>query len=280
MLLLDVTAEMKAKIEMKKLLKQQEEFFANISHELNTPLNVISSTIQLLDLFIKEDDFPLNKASMEKYVYSLNHNCYRLLKLIGNIVDLSKIASGYYKLNKSTGDMVKLTRDIVFLASEYMKNKDLQLIFTTNIEKKLMNFDIEKIQRVLLNLLSNAIKFTHPGNKVYVNLIANNNEVEVSVSDTGIGIDEEHVKTIFNRFNQVDKSLNRNTEGIGNGLSIVKSIVELHGGRVLVNSRLGEGSKFTFTLPYEKALEENLMNYDNLSISDERLVNIELSDIY
>jgi len=151
--------------------------------------------------------------------------------------------------------------------------------FDTDIEEKIIACDTEKIERIILNLLSNGIKFSDEGDAIFVNVKDKNGFVEISVKDNGIGIEDKYLEMIFDRFNQVDKSLSRNTEGTGVGLSLVKSIVELHGGSICVESEFGKGSKFTVMMPSENVSHENMI-YSSKVKSDNHSIRVGLSDIY
>jgi len=235
---MDITEEIKAKNKMEETLKIQDEIFANVSHELKTPLNVIFSTNQLMEFYSKDDSLEANKEKISKNINIIKQNCYRFIKLINNIVDISKIESGFLKLNLSNENIVNIIEDIVQSVSDYIKVKGLNIIFDTNTEEKIIACDPDKIERIILNLISNAVKFTNASGSIFVNLLDNGDTVEISVKDTGIGMDKKYLDNIFKRFHQVDKSLSRNAEGSGIGLSLVKSIVELHGGKTSAESEL------------------------------------------
>ena len=179
-------------------------------------------------------------------------NCYRLSKLINNIVDLSKIEAGFFQLNLSNNNIVEIVEEIVNSVTAYTDIKGLSIIFDTDTEEKIIACDPEKIERIVLNLISNAIKFSDVGNEIFVNIQDKNELIEISVKDNGIGIEHNQLDMIFDRFKQVDKSLSRNAEGAGIGLSLVKAIVEMHQGRIYVESEIGKGSKFIVELPAKK----------------------------
>ncbi|MEQ8198333.1 MAG: ATP-binding protein [Clostridiaceae bacterium] len=277
---MDITEEIKAKNKIEETLKIQDEIFANISHELKTPLSVIFTTNQLLELYLKADLLEPDKEKLCKCINIIKQNCYRFTKLINNIVDISKIDSGFFKLNLSNENIVSVAENIVQSVSSYIKEKGINVIFDTNTEEKIIACDPEKIDRVILNLISNSIKFTNPGGLIFVNLIDKGDTVELSVKDTGIGIDEKHLNKIFERFHQVDKSLSRNTEGSGIGLSIVKSIVELHDGKISVESSPGEGSVFRIELPAKTMEDVKITEKINPIDNKIEMIKVEFSDIY
>lgn len=279
-IIIDITKETMDKLQLKKNLKMQEEFFLNISHELKTPLNVIFSTTQLFDLYIKNGSLIENQDKLEKYVHVITQNCYRQSKLVNNLLDLSKIESGFFKLHLSNENIVSVIENVVQSVSEYVENKGLKIIFDTDIEEKIIACDPINIERVMLNLISNAIKFTMQGGEIFVNILDKGATVDISVKDTGIGIAKNYLDVIFKRFKQVDKSLSRNAEGTGIGLCLVKSIVELHGGKINLESELGKGSKFTIEFP-SRIVELPYDTNNNSSIRSEiQTINTEFSDIY
>lgn len=276
----DITKKVKVKNDLEKTIKVQEEIFANVSHELKTPLSVIFSTVQLLELYSRKYPLERYKEKVDKSVGVIKQNCYRFTKLVNNIVDLSKIDSGFYKLNLKNENIIEIVENIVQSVSDYVKEKGLRIIFDTDSEEKIINCDPEKIERIILNLISNAIKFSNKGSKIYVNINNKEDIVEITVRDTGIGIDKRNLESIFNRFQQVDKTLSRNAEGSGIGLSLVKSIVDLHGGKVSVESEIGKGSTFKVELP-ARTVEYSKFTEKKLPCSNKiEMINIEFSDIY
>ncbi|WP_435787739.1 PAS domain-containing sensor histidine kinase [Clostridium sp.] len=278
-IVIDVTAEIKYNIIMEKALKLQGEFLVNISHELKTPLNVIFATAQLFDLYCKNGSLDDKKNSIVKYIASIKQNSYRLSRLINNIVDLSKIEAGFYKLNLSNNDIVVIVEDIVMSVTNFIDAKGLNIIFDTDIEEYIIACDPEAIDRIVLNLISNAIKFSDVGDEIFVSIKDKNEFIELSVKDNGIGIEDKNLDMIFDRFNQVDKSLSKNSEGTGIGLSLVKSIAELHGGSIYVESEFGKGSKFTVKLPSKNIINESKLYTSKLPVTNEN-IRVELSDIY
>jgi signal transduction histidine kinase len=277
---IDITKEVKVKNKLEETLKIQDEMFSNISHELKTPLNVIFSTNQLMEFYLKKDSFEVNNEKVSNGINMIKQNCYRLTKLINNIIDISKIESGFFKLNLSNENIVNIIEDIVQSVSGYIEVKGLNIVFDTNTEEKIIACDPDKIERIILNLISNAIKFTNPSGSIFVNLIDEGDSVEISVKDTGIGMNKKCLDNIFKRFHQVDKSLSRNAEGSGIGLSLVKSIVELHGGKISAESKPDEGSIFKIKLP-AKIIEYLKVVEESKSINSKvEMINVEFSDIY
>jgi signal transduction histidine kinase len=277
-LIIDITSEVKSNIIMEKSLELHEEFLANISHELKTPLNVVFATAQLLNMYCNNGSLDKRKNSIIKYIESIKKNSYRLSKIINNIVDLSKIEAGFFDLNLSNNNIVEVVEEIVMSVTDFTDIKGINIIFDTYTEEKIIACDPEKIERIVLNLISNAIKFSNKGSEIFVDINTNNEFVEISVKDNGIGMEDDDLMKIFDRFKQVDKSLSRNAEGTGIGLSLVKSLVELHGGSIKVQSKLGQGSKFTVALPSKKVGKESMFSNSNIRNITE-IMQVELSDI-
>ena len=254
--------------------KIKTHFISNISHELKTPINVIMSAIQLINYNTKESpSYSKNKNTLA----IIDDNCKRLLRLINNLIDVQKHELDDTKLNLSAVNVVNLIEMLVASVVPYAESKNLNLIFDTNKEDVILKVDSDKLERIMLNLLSNAIKFSKPNGEIRVTL---NFEdcLYISVADNGIGIAKENLNKIFDKFTQLDTSFSRKNEGSGIGLSIVKSFVLLHNGKISVKSDLNKGTIFLIELPLTETsnIETEDASYDNLS----KNVKIELSDIY
>lgn len=266
-----------------ELDRLKTEFFCNISHEFKTPLNVILGTTQLFDLYMQTGIFSEEKDNLGKHIKVMKQNCYRLLRLINNIIDINKIDSGFMNLQLQNCNIVSTIEDMTLSVADYIQNKGINLIFDTDIEEKITACDIDKIERIILNLLSNAIKFTNPGGNINVSVYDGGESVLVSIKDDGAGIPEDKLGLIFERFRQVDRLFTRKHEGSGIGLSLVKSIVEMHGGKITVESSVGEGSEFIIELPVRRVQEESVISdkmYELMSQKCVEKISIEFSDIY
>lgn len=268
--------------QMRMFDKLKTEYFSNLSHELRTPLNVILSSLKLLEL--KKSTLQADSAlRLDKHISTIKQNSYRLLRLINNIIDITKIESGFFEIHLKNCNIVSIVEDITLSVAEYIESKEIVFLFDTDVEEKLSACDPDKVERIMLNLLSNAIKFTKSGGSISVNVFEREEAVEIVVSDTGIGIPKDKQELIFQRFRQVDTSLTKVQEGSGIGLSLVKSLVDMHGGNISVQSEYGKGSKFIVRLPVKiLSTEENTgTNIDNRTkqAQIERL-SIEFSDIY
>jgi predicted ATPase/signal transduction histidine kinase len=261
--------------------KLKTEFFANISHELRTPLNVIITANQMVGVTSNEMEEGYAKSYIKKYYQLIQQNCFRLIRLTNNLIDITKIDAGYISTELRNCDIIKIVEDITLSVVEYAGKKEIEIIFDTDIEEKYMACDPDKIERIILNLLSNAIKFTEYQGTIEVLVYDRDKEVEIHVKDTGVGIPEDKKNTIFDRFTQVDKSLSRRCEGSGIGLSLVKSLVEMHEGSIEVFSEYGRGSEFIIKLPVSLVEDEVCVDLE-VSSQESKVerAHIEFSDIY
>lgn len=259
--------------------KLKNEFFANISHELRTPLNIFYSTTQLLDVKSYDDEVDFRKV-YSTYRQSLKTNCQRMLRLINNMVDITKIDVGYTKPNMKNCDIVRLIEEITMSVVIYAKQKGINLIFDTDEEENIIKCDPEMIERAILNLVSNAIKFTKPNGNIFVNIHINKEWVQIIVKDDGVGIPIHMQDLIFERFVQADKSLTRMNEGSGIGLSIVKAMVELNEGEIYLESDGENGAEFEILLPNKKLLGDIIEDETKDYKVDVQKIELELSDIY
>lgn len=261
-----------------ELNKELTEFFSNISHELKTPLNIILGSIQLI-LQNEEGQTPsLYLEEQKKLLNITKQNAFRLIRLVNNLIDISKFDAGYLHLNNHNCNIVSVVENIALSVKDYLKTNDITIIFDTNTEEKIMAVDCDKIERIMLNLLSNSMKFTEKGGEVWVTLTDMDKYVQISVKDTGIGIPEDKLNLIFNRFEQVDKTFTRKKEGSGIGLALVKSLVELHEGTINIRSKINEGTEFIINLPVI-VLENDEYYIENFDSKADK-INIEFSDIY
>ncbi|PAB60103.1 PAS domain-containing sensor histidine kinase [Anaeromicrobium sediminis] len=274
---------MESQRQLKEALEYDQlknEFFSNMSHEFKTPLNVILGTIQLLELYGQESNYLMD--NIPKKIKRMKQNCYRLLRLVNNLIDITKLDCGFMKLRLRKYDIVKILDSIVTSILDYAINKDLNISFHTRIYKKMISIDVHMIERVILNLIANAIKFSNSGGNIKIKLYEIKDHIYITVEDSGIGIPQNKLSGIFERFNQIDRSLTRNQEGSGIGLSIVKSLVELHNGSVSVESEIGKGSTFTVKLPIcvnSDDVEHDIDNTLEYNGQIER-IKIEFADIY
>lgn len=267
--------------EIKEYDRIKTEFFSNISHELRTPINVIFSALQMHEIKLKDCEFKNDTSEKYKYTKIMKQNCYRILRLVNNIIDITKIDSGYFDISEKNINIINLVENITLSVADYIENKGISLIFDTEIEEKIIACDPEKIERIILNVLSNAVKFTPVGGRIMVLMKESPESICIRIKDTGRGIPEEKLNLIFERFMQVDKSLTRDHEGSGIGLSLVKCLVELHGGNIGVRSKVGYGTEFIIHIPCKLInCEEEFCFCESRSENYIEKINIEFSDIY
>jgi len=246
--------------ELRALDKLKSTFLANMSHELRTPMNAI---IGYTDLLLDKIDGPINEEQ-EKSLKKVANNARHLMQLINDVLDISKIESGKMKLSPKEIDLKWIIESVTATFEPLMKNKDIGLTINIAEGLPLIFGDEDKVKQILINLLSNAIKFTNAGGITITAKLSergvNPGELpvfaEICVQDTGIGIKDEDIRKIFDKFVQVDLTTVRQYEGTGLGLSIARGLVALHKGMIWVTSTYGEGSIFCFTLPLHKELLE------------------------
>ena len=244
------TLELREKNETLQAMAQQRTlFFQNISHEFRTPLTLI---IGPLEAAISGSYGQIQGELNEQHMIMLR-NARRLLRLINQLLDISKIEAGGMKLHVKPVDLVRLLKSIVTAFKPLSEKKKIALNLKTNNDELISYFDTEKIEKIIFNLVSNAIKFTEERGEVLVSVLASIKFVEIKVKDSGIGIPEEFIDTVFNRFTQVDESTTREQEGTGIGLSLVKNYVDLHHGEITVESYEGIGTEFTVKFPLDKS---------------------------
>ncbi|WP_261812930.1 sensor histidine kinase [Paraclostridium bifermentans] len=272
----DIKKQQEDEEKAKEREKLKSDFIVNLSHELRTPINIILGTTKLLEYNIskgkaKEDDV-IDKLE------NINQNSYRLLKISNNIIDMTKAECGMLSLNLEKCNIVSVIEDVFESSIEFAKIKNIGMIFDTKYEELNTAVDVYQIQRVVLNLLSNAIKFTNENGVVYLSICKDKENIIIEVKDNGVGIPDNKLNYIFQRFYQVDNLYTRKNEGSGIGLCISKEIVEIHGGKIEIESKVGEGSLFRVLLPIK--IDETLPEYDPSNyVETNKIVNLELSDI-
>jgi PAS domain S-box-containing protein len=232
--------------DLRKVDLLKSEFLASMSHELRTPLN---SIIGFADVLLEGIDGELNER-MEEDVRLIRESGSHLRALIGDILDMSKIEAGMMEIRQGTIDMNQLAEDVVATAMPLAQEKDLYLRLKVEDDAPTIYADHTRIRQVLWNIVGNAIKFTQEGGITVTVGQSENNDLLVSVADTGVGIRQSDMGVVFEQFRQVGGELNTSSSGgTGLGLPISKKLIELHGGEIWVESAVGEGSTFYFTLP-------------------------------
>jgi signal transduction histidine kinase len=225
--------------------RHKSEFLANMSHELRTPLNAIIGFSEVL----QERMFGDMNEKQEEYINDIHGSGKHLLSLINDILDLSKVEAGRMELELVSFDVPSAIDNALTLIKERAGRHSIELQATVAPEISEIRGDERKFKQILLNLLSNAVKFTPEGGRITVAAQPVDDMVEISVTDTGIGIAPEDCAAVFEEFRQVGTDYTKKAEGTGLGLALTRKFVELHGGRIWVRSEVGKGSTFAFTLP-------------------------------
>lgn len=229
---------------LKKLERVRSEFLGNVSHELRTPIFSIQGFLEtLLDGAV--DDPAVNREFLDKAY----RHADRLNALLNDLIEISRIESGEMKMSFRYFGVVGFVQQVMEEMRSDAEKKHITMLFNPEVdEKEEVYGDKARLKQVMINLIDNALKYTEHNGTVLVGIRIVANKCEVSVEDTGCGISEEHLSRIFERFYRVDRDRSRDIGGTGLGLAIVKHIVEAHGGTIRVQSNIGKGSTFTFTL--------------------------------
>jgi PAS domain S-box-containing protein len=251
-----------ANSELARATRLKDEFLANMSHELRTPLNAVLGMSEGLMTGVFGD---LNERQMRS-LSLIETSGRHLLELINDILDVAKIGAGKLELELSSVAIEYLCKSSLNFVKQIANQKNIQLKLSINHSIKMITVDERRMRQALINLLSNAVKFTPKGGKICLEVKLQEREATeltsersyamiFSIIDTGIGISPEDISNLFQAFVQIDSSLNRQFAGTGLGLTLVKQLVEMHGGCVSVASQVGEGSSFSIVLPYTESIE-------------------------
>lgn len=232
----------------KMIDRMKSDFVSNVSHELRTPLTSIKGAVELL---LTGAEGPISDSQKE-FLTIVKNNSVRLIKLISDLLDLSKIESGKIEMEINRARLGKIITDAITEIKMLSVNKGIDLVFRNGENPAEILCDENRIRQVLINLMGNAIKFTPQGGTITVTLEETEEWLKTNVTDTGTGIAKENFSKLFEKFQQLDSSSTRPAGGTGLGLAISKSIVEAHKGKVWLESKLGQGSTFSFTLPKMK----------------------------
>jgi PAS domain S-box-containing protein len=234
-------------LELRNQLKS--EFLASMSHELRTPLHTI---IGFAELLAEELEGPLN-VKQRRFMNHIRSDSVHLLELINDILDISKIESGRVELRREAFNITGVLEEILSSVRPQAAAKSIAIETSLSLPATIFA-DRLRVKQVLFNLLSNALKFTPEGGRVRIEASRRDGLIEISVTDTGIGIAKEQHEAVFDKFYQVGSTTKGVREGTGLGLAITKALVEEHGGSIQLESEPGKGSRFTFTIPFEEAL--------------------------
>ncbi len=243
-------AEKTAEIEvLRQLDRLRSELIANVSHELRTPLGLI----KIFATTLMREDVALDGATYREFLQNINEETDRLEKLVDNLLDLSRMQDGRMQLDRQPYDIREVIQAVVSAMGPQFTSHRLEL--DLGDDPLVASFDIKRIDQVLRNLFHNAIKYSPEGGSIEIHTRYDGEHVLIWVSDQGIGIPQEHLEKVFERFYRVQNTFTQSVSGVGLGLAVCRGIVEAHHGRIWAESRLGEGSTFYFTLPAEMELE-------------------------
>ena len=254
--------------------KTRDEVLSNISHEFKTPVNVIYSTVQIQDLNLQKEDYD----KILEFNKLIKQNCNRLIRLINNFIDSTKLENNKVEIHKKRVNIVSITEDITMSVINFAKRQKIDVVFDAEQEELYCDIDIDQMERIMLNILSNAIKYNNPNGNIDVIVKDRKEKVYIDVIDSGIGIPKDRINTIFDRFERMENKNAVIKEGSGIGLSIVKKLVDALDGEINIESEVDKGT--TVRLIFKKSKNQNGIEevYD-ISQHLEEKVNLEMSDI-
>lgn len=257
--------------------KLKDGFYSNVSHELRTPINVISSAIQLNSMYLNVGDMIKIKNNNKM----INQNCKRLIRTINNFIDTNKVQEGYLVPNFKVYNLVSVIENISLACNRYIKKIKNTLIFDSCEEEIYAKIDKDMMQRIMMNILSNMVKYGGEGGEINIDISLKDDKAVITINNNLYSISDEIIQEMFNKFSKLNKSLNREKEGSGLGMFLCKSLVELQGGNIRVETSEGKGTSFIIECQYI----ENITGFDiceedyNIQKLDYS-VDIEFSDIY
>ena len=254
--------------------KTRDEVLSNISHEFKTPVNVIYSTVQIQDLNLQKEDYD----KILEFNKLIKQNCNRLIRLINNFIDSTKLENNKVEIHKKRVNIVSIAEDITMSVINFAKRQKIDVVFDAEQEELYCDIDIDQMERIMLNILSNAIKYNKPNGNIDVIVKDRKEKVYIDVIDSGIGIPKDRINTIFDRFERMENKNAVIKEGSGIGLSIVKKLVDALDGEINIESEVDKGT--TVRLIFKKSKNQNGIEevYD-ISQHLEEKVNLEMSDI-
>ncbi len=257
-------------------------FLENMSHEFRTPINIILMTTKLLLASIQDDKISLDKDKTVEYLKILKQNGHRVLRLVSNILDTTKLDNNYEEVSMNNHNIINVIEDVVLSTAHYIQDKNKTITFDTEEEEVILACNPDAIEKIMLNLISNSLKFTEEDGEIDVDIKVNYEQqrVYVHLRNDGPCISKEYSQKIFDRFVQLDNNLRRGNEGSGIGLYLAKQIVEVHGGKIWLNTEFDDGAEFIFYLPIKTIDNKDVVvNH----IKDHSIVDrckIEFSDVY
>ena len=270
--------------QIKKVLEEylveeeiKKQFFANISHELKTPINLISSALQMNQIYLNEN----NLEGVNKNKRIIKQNCLRLIRTINNFIDANKISEESMSPDLKIHNIVELVENVSLASNKYIQLIENTLTFDANQEEIYVNCDKEMITRIILNILSNSVKYGKKGGNIKVSVsIFQYEYVMIKIQNDGLEIDKETIPYIFDKFTKLNKAFNRLKEGSGLGLFLTKALVELQGGMIRLTSN-NKGNEFIIVMPRITILHNKDLSHEEWEINSlEEKIDVEFSDIY
>ncbi|ASW42509.1 sensor histidine kinase [Clostridium isatidis] len=240
LMLIAMQEELKS-IQSKELIRSN--FLSNISHDIKVPVNIIHSATQLENVFVNKKDID----SIKKYNSISKKNCLTLSELTNNLIDISKIDTENLEANLEADNIVEFIEDYLLNISDYLKNNGIDLVFDTNEEEVIINFDKEMMKRILLNLVSNSLKFTNKGGCIFINIKSNEDSVIIEFKDNGIGMSEDFISKAFSKYTMENRKETKHG-GYGIGLYVIYNLVKAQKGDIELKSTMGKGSAFIIRL--------------------------------
>ena len=264
-----------ANAQIAEISRLKSEFLANMSHELRTPLNAILGFSEIL----KDNLVELTVEQKQECLQNIHTSGKHLLELVNDVLDLSKIEAGRMELSYDSFGVFDAVREVHNVIRSLSERRDIDLSINITPTELEVRADKSKFKQVLYNLLSNAIKFTAQGGRVWVAGRADDGELIIDVGDTGVGIPPEHHLRIFDEFYQLDSATTRQVEGTGLGLSLTRRLVDLHSGRISLESEPGKGSVFTFRIPLGGIEVVNGHRHNRILLVEDNASNRELAKL-
>lgn len=263
------------RVELQKNLEREKcknLFFSTVSHEFKTPLNIILSITQLLEKNIENQLLEEGFNDVERYIHLISRNAYKTLKVANNLIDLIKLDACLQKINYRLYNIVEIVEEITMAVVDYVKDKEINILFDTEVEEQVVKCDENAIERIVLNLLSNAIKHTPRGGEINVNLKVSSNYIAIAIKDEGPGI----IKDISNGID-IGQIIWGNNQG-GLGLKIVDQLVKSHKGNLVIKCE--QGTEVIFTLPIDQHIHPTqYIQREEFGTLHKEKCNIELCDI-
>jgi two-component system cell cycle sensor histidine kinase PleC len=253
----------KALIEAEAANRAKSNFLANMSHELRTPLNAIIGFSDLILLQVNTGATPINANSHLDYAKDINNSGKHLLNVINSILDMSKLDAGAFVLREDSFELSEITDQAIHIVNGQAVPKDISIDFQDNLPDIVLYADAQVYRQILINLLSNAVKFSKGGSNVILSTaIAANGDLQIDITDQGIGIAVEELEHIRKPFMQAERTFARNHEGTGLGLPLVDAFMKAHDGTLDIMSEIGVGTKVTITFPSNRMIEKEMCDFN------------------